>query len=136
MKALKLSLLVLFTSLFFINCKKDNDSPSNSGTPSSSITGVWEGKYGTGSNNPSTFYSFAIKAGGVLQELDQAGQVKGTGTWKLENNIISGSYTYPSGLKYSILGAFDPAKKQIVGDWGYGSNATNGGLWDMDKKSD
>ncbi len=135
MKALKFSLIVFLTSLLFVNCSKSNDDPAPSSV-SNAITGTWIGKFGTGSNNPSSFYSFRIETGGVLKELNSSGNVVGTGTWKLENDIITGSYTYPSGLKYSFIGAFDASKKQIVGDWGYGSSATNGGLWDMDKKSD
>jgi hypothetical protein len=136
MKALKFSLIVFLTSLLFVGCSKNNDNPAPASSVSNAITGTWQGKYGTGSNNPSSFYSFRIKVGGVLEELGSAGQVLGTGTWKLDNNIITGSYTYPSGSKYSFIGAFDASKKQIIGDWGYGSSATNGGLWDMDKKSD
>lgn len=124
--------LVAVTMVLAVACSKNNDKHV-----STTIEGVWVGKYGTGSNNPSSFFSFNIKAGGIIEEIDTNGQVKGTGTWKLENNVLYASYTWlpPSSTKFSVLGAFDASKGEIVGDWGYGSNATNGGLWDMTKKN-
>jgi hypothetical protein len=116
-----------------VACSKSSDKPS----VSTNIEGVWVGKYGTGNNNPSSFFSFNIKAGGVIEEIDVNGQVKGTGTWKVENKILSASYTWltPGATKFSVLGAFDAAKGQILGNWGYGSSVTDGGLWEMTKKN-
>jgi len=132
MKLLRIA-FVAVAMVFAVACSKNTDDKPSSTT---TIEGIWVGKYGTGSNNPSTFFSFNIKAGGVIEELAENGTVKGTGTWKLENNILSATYTWapPANTKFSVLGAFDAAKGEIVGDWGYGTSPTNGGLWDMTKK--
>jgi len=134
MKSIKIAIVAFVLTLVSISCKKSSDSPS--ATPAT-IEGVWVGKFGTGDNKPSSFFSLNIKPGGVIEELTESGEVKGKGTWKLENNILSGSYTYlaPSSNKYSIIGAFDASKGMILGNWGYGNSNTNGGLWEMNKKN-
>jgi hypothetical protein len=136
MKAFKFSLVVLVASLFFANCKKSSGSDTPPPSTSAGIEGIWKGGVGSGTQNPTTFYSFHIKAGGILEELSVTGLTKGIGTWKLDNGIFTGTYTYlpPSTAKYSVIGAYDANKKQIVGNWGHNNNATDGGLWDMDKQ--
>ena len=136
MKFLNLFAAVLAIFIFVSSCKKGSvDKPP---VTSNSITGTWEGKFGTDNNNPSSFFSFNIKEGGILEELTVTGQVKGTGTWKLENKILSG-YTInvlaPVGNKYSILGAYNSSDGKILGNWGYGNSPTDGGLWEMTKKN-
>ena len=51
------------------------------------------------------------------------------------NNIITGTYNYlpPANNKFSLIGAFDSKKGQILGNWAYGSITTNGGLGEMTK---
>jgi hypothetical protein len=125
---------VALTMLLAVACSKSSDKPSPA---TNSIEGIWVGKYGTGNNNPSSFFSFSIKANGVIEEVDSEGQVKGKGTWKLENKILSATYTWlaPSNTKFSVLGAFNAAQGKILGNWGYGASATDGGLWEMTKKN-
>ena len=134
MKFLKTGCFLLFAAISLMACSKNNSKPSVNG----SMEGVWAGKFGTGNNSPSSFFSYNFKAGGVLEELTDNGQVKGTGVWKLENNILSG-YTVnemaPVGNKYSMLGAFNAAQGKILGNWGYGNSSTDGGLWEMSRKN-
>jgi hypothetical protein len=127
--------LVALAMLLAVACSKNSDKPSPSSTDT--IEGTWVGKYGTGNNNPGSFFSFNIKANGVIEEIGSDGQVKGTGTWKLENKILSATYTWvpPSGTKFSVLGAFNAAQGKILGNWGYGNSVTDGGLWEMNKKN-
>lgn len=121
-----------FVMLLVFACSKDNDQPAATG-----ITGIWVGKYGTGNNKPSVFYSFNIKSDGTIEELDANGAVKGKGTWELENNIIMATYKYlpPANTQFSVLGAFNAAQGKILGDWGYGESVTDGGTWEMTKKN-
>jgi hypothetical protein len=132
MKFLKIACLAFVVLLMFA-CSKSTDKPASSTT----IEGIWTGKYGTGNNEPSVFYSFNIKAGGVIEELDANGAVKGQGTWELENNILMATYSYlpPANNKFSVLGAFNVAQGRILGNWGYGESVTDGGTWEMTKKN-
>jgi len=136
MKPFSFFTAILFVAVSIVSCKKNSDDRPDS-NPSAQIQGVWAGKFGTGNNNPTAFFSFNIKAGGILEELTATGQVKGTGTWKLENKIFYG-YTInildPIGNKYSVIGAYDASKGKILGNWGYEDEATDGGLWEMNKK--
>ena len=132
MKKFKIALVACVLALVSVSCSKSSDSPASA---PATVDGVWVGKFGTDNSKPSVFFSLNFKAGGVLEELTQSGEVKGKGTWKLDNNIIYGSYNYvaPPNNKYSIIGTFDGKKGQILGNWGYGTSSTNGGLWEMIK---
>lgn len=133
MKFMKGACMALVMLLTFA-CSKSTDKPAAATT----IEGVWTGKYGTGNNKPSSFYSFNIKAGGVIEELDANGAVKGKGTWKLDNNkILMASYNYlpPANAKFSVIGAFNAGDGRILGNWGYGESVTDGGSWEMTKKN-
>lgn len=131
MKFLKIA-CVAFVMLLTFACSKSTDKPA-----STSIEGVWVGKYGTGNNKPSSFYSFNFKANGIIEELDVNGKVIGKGIWELENNILQAYYEYlpPSNKEFSILGAFNAAQGKILGNWGYGESVTDGGTWEMTKKN-
>ncbi|MBC7850566.1 MAG: hypothetical protein H7Y31_12570 [Chitinophagaceae bacterium] len=134
MKFIKLLSIVFFLVASISSCKKDNDNPPV--TPAS-IEGVWVGKFGNGNAAPSSFFSFNFKANGVLEELTQTGEVKGVGTWDIENNLIDG-YTInilaPVGNKYSVIGSYNASVKKILGNWGFGNSVTDGGMWEMAKK--
>lgn len=114
--------------------KKSDPAPASTST---SLQGVWVGKYGFDNENPHVFYSFNIKANGIIEELNSTGEVKATGTWKLDNNIFTAKYinVAPSTSKYSVIGAFNSSMGKILGNWGYESSATNGGTWEMARKN-
>jgi len=129
MKFLKIISMALIMLLPFVACKKDG---SNKATDT--IEGTWEGKYGNGNANPTLFYSLRFKAGGLLEEVGSNGQVKGTGTWEIENNIIDAVYISTGGAKYSLIGSFYPFDGKVLGNWGFDNSATDGGLWEMTNK--
>lgn len=132
MKSIKIAIVAFVLALVSVSCSKSSDSPA---AAPATVDGVWVGKFGTDNSKPTVFFSLNFKPGGVLEEITETGEIKGKGTWKLDNNIIYGSYNYvaPPNNKYSIIGAFDSKKGQILGNWGYGSSSTNGGLWEMTK---
>ena len=132
MKSIKIAIVAFVLALVSVSCSKSSDSPA---AVPATVDGVWVGKFGTDNSKPTVFFSLNFKPGGVLEEITETGEIKGKGTWKLDNNIIYGSYNYvaPPNNKYSIIGAFDSKKGQILGNWGYGSSSTNGGLWEMTK---
>ncbi|WP_336514679.1 hypothetical protein [Pollutibacter soli] len=124
-------IIALFIAVLagFSSCKKD-DIEAKVG-----INGVWTGNYTVDPSTEKGFFSLNFKSNGVLEELSSAGAVKGTGTWEMDsNNIITGSYKMTaSGNRYSIVGAFYPQQKKVLGNWGYDDSATDGGTYELSK---
>ena len=114
--------------LAFASCKKDNDKSANH-----IIEGKWTGTFKE--DGEDWFFSLNFKAGGIIEELDENGQKIGVGTWEMENNIIQAEWDMlpPLSAKYSLIAAFYKDKGKLLGDWGYGTNATNGGTFQMSK---
>lgn len=133
MKALKFFLLVVSGINFFVACKKDKQDTA---VTKAEVAGIYEGKYGTGNNNPSSFYSFNLKADGTMEELNGDGSVKGTGTWTLNGNIVTAThkYQFPANAFFISTGVYDAGAKKISGTWGYGSSDNDGGKWYMTRK--
>jgi hypothetical protein len=131
MKIAKIILMAAVVLTGFVSCKKDKTETSKATT----IEGVWVGSYVNDASGNSFFYSFNIKPGGVIEELNSAGEKLGQGTWKLENEILTATYTWTGGSKYSILAAFYKNEGKLLGDWGYGNSTTNGGSWQMHKNN-
>ncbi|MBC7904683.1 MAG: hypothetical protein H7Y27_14760 [Gemmatimonadaceae bacterium] len=131
MKILKQVVAIFFITVLLFACNKSSDGPAPADP--ASIAGVWTGKYGNDNSSPNIFFSLHFKAGGVIEELDQSGAVIGTGTWKVENNIITGTYKWPSQTKFNIIGTYNSQLKKILGNWGYGNSNTDGGLYELAK---
>ncbi len=130
MKISKIILIAFVALTGFISCKKDKVEKQTT-----AIEGRWVGTYVNDASGNSFYYSFDIKPGGAIEELNAAGQKLGQGTWKLENNILSAKYSWPGGNGFSILAAFNKEQGKLLGDWGYGNSATNGGTWEMHKQN-
>lgn len=132
MKRLQFLFLFVMSCGLFTACKKDKD-PIN--IPASMIEGAYKGKYGTGSNNPSSFYSFNLKTNGILEEVNNTGTVVGTGTWSISGETFKAKYltTLPA-ASYSVKATFDVATDKLTGTWGYGNSETDGGKWFMEKQ--
>lgn len=133
MRILKIALIALFTSGIFVACKKEKtENPKN---PAQAIEGKWVGKYGFGNDVPGIYFSLNFKSGGVIEEISSNGEVKGTGTWEMTGNTITAHYTWFSNQQpFSIVAAFYASTGKILGNWGFGSSATDGGLWEMTKQ--
>ena len=134
MKLLRSITSVLLLLVVFSACSKDSDS-----TPSTTtFQGLWQGKFGNDNDAPSVFFSLKFKTGGVLEEIDTDGSVKGTGTYTIDNNNIVTGHTVnikaPVGNKYSYVAAFYPSQGKILGNWGFGNSGTNGGLFELTTK--
>ena len=125
-------ILVTFMSIAGLpSCKKEHANKNLS-----TIEGKWVGSYVNDASGNTFYYSFNIKPGGIIEELNSSGQLVGSGNWELSNDILSAYYNYlpPSNSSYSVIGAFDKNSGKLAGDWGYGNNATNGGTWEMTKQ--
>lgn len=132
MNALKFIFLFAIGFHLFLSCKKGNDQP----VIANDISGVYEGKFGTGTNNPSSFWSFRLKANGELEELSSDGTLTGKGTWTLDGTTMQASYHYlfPLTSFFSVTATYDASTKRFSGTWGYGSSNIDGGKWYMTKK--
>jgi|KBSSwiS6_1023812.scaffolds.fasta_scaffold01119_4 hypothetical protein len=126
MKNLVVGVLIVFS---FASCKKDKDT-----SPSIPIEGVYTGKYGLDNDTPDTDQKYNIKAGGIFQEIGvNSGAVVGEGTWQLNGNNFTATYTivWAPFSKYSVSATFDPATGKLTGTWGYDNSPSDGGKIDM-----
>jgi hypothetical protein len=131
MKLLRSTTLVFFFAIAFISCSKNDDS---SAPASESFAGIWKGELESETTGEVIFYAFDIKANGVLNQIDEKGDVVGTGIWTASNNIFTGTYNHVNKEKYSVIGTHNKSLNKFLGNWGYGNSTTNGGTWQMSKK--
>jgi hypothetical protein len=128
MKISKIILISVIAMTAFVSCKKDKADTQHP------IEGRWVGTYVNDASGNSFYYSFNIKPGGIIEEINSAGQKIGEGSWELDNDIFSAHYKWSGGSEYSVIAAFYKSQGKLLGDWGYGDSATNGGTWQMQKK--
>lgn len=132
MKISSIISVILIAVTTLTACSKDNDDKKPATV---NIEGRWIGTYKNDASGNTFYYSFNIKQGGVIEEVNSSNQKIGEGTWKLEHDILTASYIWPGGSKYSIIAAFNKNQGKLLGDWGYGNSATNGGTWEMTKSN-
>ncbi|HEY0678894.1 MAG TPA: hypothetical protein VGD17_11450 [Chitinophagaceae bacterium] len=132
MRFVQFAIMIMLASATLLACKKDKASS----TSNAAIEGKWMGKYGFDNETPAIFYGFNIKPGGVLEEFGESGMKIAQGTWKLENNIFTGNTVslLGSNNEYSVIAAFNEAKGELLGNWGYDESATDGGTFTMKKQ--
>src|ERR1041384_4500917 len=82
MKIVKIITAALIFATGMMSCKKDHENKPNTVT----IEGHWEGTYVNDASGNTFYYSFNIKSGGVIEEINSSGQKIGEGTWTLDNN--------------------------------------------------
>jgi hypothetical protein len=130
MKSLILFVAALFMLLIFLSCKKDTDSVLP-------VEGNWVGLYGNDNEVPSIFYKLNIKHGGVIEELNASGDVKGSGNWTLKGNNFTAHYQWkaPHNTFFTITARIDPNSNKLVGTWGFDNSATDGGKWEAIKEN-
>jgi hypothetical protein len=133
MKKVKLALIALVIATGFVACNKDSDDE----VISFPVEGTYAGKYGFGADAPDLDFKFKVSPGGIFQEIGaSSGDVTGQGTWTLNGNALSATYTmlFSPFNKYSVSGTYDPATKKMTGTWGYDNNPSDGGKMDMAKQ--
>ena len=123
----------LLSVITFASCSKKKDDIKVD-VP---IEGTWVGKHSYLSEPFNNHYSFKIKAGGILERLDAAGQKIGDGTWAFanDNTIITGTYTMllPASGTFSFIANFNKVTGKLDGTWGNGQQEYGGGYWFMNK---
>jgi hypothetical protein len=128
MKIFKGILLIAFAALSTVSCKKDDMA-------SKSITGIWEGKWGFDSDEPTYFEKWDIRKGGEIIAYDEDGTKIATGTWSANGINFSMVYT-PTGRSYtySFSGLYHDVVNEIIGTWGETPSIADGGTFEMYKK--
>src|SRR4030095_16255711 len=132
MKMFKLFLFLLVSTTVFFACSKEDE-----GTPTDTVEGLWIVTYGFGNDSPDIFFSFNIKPGGVIEELNKSKGVKGSGTWQLVGDQFTASYQWgaPYFTAYSVSATFNKAHGKLSGYWGWDDNDSDGGKWEMEKEN-
>lgn len=117
MKFLRTAILATLVSATFIACSKDDKA-----TPVFTMEGIWEGKIGENSDAPSGQYKLNIKQGGAVDRVGSNGSVSASGTWQLEGNVFSATYSYSNGTVVVVEGTVDKGNNKITAEW-----SNNGG---------
>ncbi len=135
-KLLSLALVALVT---FASCKKDDPTPVAPTPVAPSLVGFWKGKYGSGATSyPTSGYCFLYRTGGTVRVFDGAdttAAAKAEGTYAINGNKVTTTYTYtPGGGTFSISATVDAKFTFIEGTWGSGTNVTNGGNYFVNKQ--
>ena len=135
MKIFTTAIVTVCMSAALVACKKDNSTSLPPSTPAS-LEGKWVGTYVNDASGNSFYYSFNIKPGGIIEEVNSSGEKIGEGTWTYDNNILSAHYHWlpPHTSTYSIIAAYYTNTKKLLGNWGYGDSNTDGGTWEMARK--
>jgi len=129
----------------FIGCGGSGGSTSSTPAPPpppsiASTTGIWTGKYGTGTNAQTFDYRMVFFADGKSRVIDGLvastdGANAAAGTWSLSGSTVAGSYAYPPGTNaYSTTGTINSALTTLTGTWGSGTNTVNGGTYALTKE--
>jgi hypothetical protein len=131
MKALNIKTLIavcLMATTTMISCKKDDKiEPQQPAPVVKTIEGSWIGKYGSGNSEPDEFFAFNIKPNGVLEVKNENNVVTGSGTWKLEDGVFTGTYKYEGfAVKYNVASKYDEEAGTLTGSWGIGNDTGSG----------
>ncbi|MET0464619.1 MAG: hypothetical protein ABW007_15745 [Chitinophagaceae bacterium] len=132
MKLVKFFAATILMAALVTSCSKDkkNIEPP---TPAFDITGLWQGKIGSGSAVPTGSFALEIKAGGKVDRLSD-GSVIGTGTWTLVGDVFKAEYTgKQNGVVVKISAKIDKIDNKLTnGTWKNDSDLD--GTWYANKK--
>ena len=128
MKTIQIFLTLCLAATLFSACKKDNASGGQS------MQGIWQGKWGSGDEEPRYFFKFKMESNGQLQRLDEQGQVIANGTWELNGIEFECTYTHTDGQVHKIGGLYTDFDETIVGTWGYHTSKADGGNIELKKQ--
>lgn len=129
MKTMRIFLTICIAAVLFTACKKDNDGDG------ASMQGIWQGKWGSGSQDPLYFLKFKMESNGQLQRLNEQGEVIANGTWTLNGIEFECTYTHTGdGQVHKIGGLYTDFDGTIVGTWGYHPSKANGGNIELKKQ--
>ena len=129
-------LAFMLASFIFVSCSKNHDDTHITPVPAVGIEGKWSGFKGNDKEVPDNDIIFNIKAGGVIEELNAAGLVKGTGTWTLVGDVFTAHYQFKAPLLtvYTYKATYDKVNGKLIdGIWGFDDSDWDGGMWYSNK---
>ncbi|RYY60175.1 MAG: hypothetical protein EOO05_10790 [Chitinophagaceae bacterium] len=116
-----------------VSCSKKNDDVQ--APPAEPIEGKWVGTFKGNSSNLVFYYAFNIKAGGKLEVLNQANNVLGTGTWKIEDGVFFSVYQYTGDeTKYNLAAKYNEEEGTLNGSYGDGETDPSDGEFELSKQ--
>lgn len=121
--------MAFLVPVIFFSCKKNDDDAV---LP---VEGKWSGSYGNDNDPPSISYMLTIKHGGVIEEVNATGQVKGSGSWNLDGNTFTAHYQWKAPLNtvFTITAIYNPVANKLTGEWGFDNSSADGGKWEANK---
>ncbi len=138
MKFKVLTLVFFIASTMLFSCTKECDPP----TVTYPIHGLWIGTYSVNGHPElgERYFSFVIKPDGTIIMEGKAENVTGlaTGTWTMNGNAFSASYTVITGVpanigtKQQAAATFDNSGKLTNGVWS-NVNTTTAGTFKLDR---
>ena len=135
MKTLSIKSLAVcaFAILTLVSCsKKKDDVPAP--PPADPIVGKWVGTYRPNALALNIYYAFNIKPAGVLEIVNVANKVLGTGTWKIKDGVFYGVYEFSDNKeKYNMAAKYDEEGGELNGSYGDGDKDPSDGSFKLHK---
>jgi hypothetical protein len=136
----KIAVSLILSLFILVSCSKQADTPS--ANTSYRIEGLWTGTFsydpGVSTITTPQYFSFVIKPGGSLlvESTDNGTKYYATGTWTLNGNAFTCSYTYfgtPNGsqLSQNASATWDNSGTLTAGKWNNTSNTNQKGSFTM-----
>lgn len=110
------------------------------GNTAPSVEGKYQGYYGIDDNLPTIYYAFEFQNNNkiIITMRDSSSTPNpnfvGVGTYQLNNNALTATYTYPNNRTYSVKAYFDSQLYYLSGSWGKGSSFDDGGTFWLKRK--
>lgn len=134
MKTIKIILIAFFTVSILFACKKKDT------TPAPTVVGFWKGLYGSGTDTPATPYALLFRGNGTVRAFasntDTTLAQKAEGTYNVSGTSLQITYTYlpPSSNTISATSTATATFATMTGTWGFETNRTNGGTFNLTKQ--
>src|SRR5689334_5025011 len=112
MKFLKFFIVAILICAAVFSFSSYKPDPANTARP---LQGKLVGAYGFGKEDPNVYYAFNIQPDGTLEEVSQLGNLKGSGTWKLNGNTFTATYQWkaPMSRTYTVVATYDSATQKL-----------------------
>jgi hypothetical protein len=108
----------------------DPAKPNN--TDKRNLLGTWVGTSGSGQNSGPDYYAITLSKDGTFKQLNQKGEVLGTGSYKFDNNQFTAFYDNVWLKNITTTGTI--SGNELSGTWGLNGAASGSGKWVVIRK--